>query len=187
MPSFRDVICVAIELLAQSVTHSDIIKGIKIQANQELKLTQYADDTTALLADVQSVSNLFDLLTKFESCSGLKINQSKSEMLWLGSLSHRKDAIFNLRLSHETVYALGVHFSYNHETAVKKKFSLQGRINIVKTLALSKLIFVCSVLETPEHFADEVNKLTFDFIWNNKPAKILKTTLIKKKKKKKVV
>ena len=111
---------IAIELLAQSIRHSDIIKGIKVQANQEVKLTQFADDTTALLGDVQSVSNLFDLLTTFESCSGLKINQSKSEMLWLGSLSHRKDTIFNLWLSHEPVYALGVHFSYNHETAVKK-------------------------------------------------------------------
>ena len=122
-------------------------------------------------------------------------------MLWLGSLSHRTDAICNLRLSHEPVYALGVHFSYNHETAVKKNFlekletlkktlnmwsqrdiSLQGRINIVKTLALSKLIFVCSVLETPEHFAEEVNKLIFDYIWNYKPAKIRRTTLIKSKK-----
>ena len=44
-------------------------------------------------------------------------------MLWLGSLSHPKDAIFNLRLSREPEYALGVHFSYNHETAVKKKCS----------------------------------------------------------------
>ena len=64
----------------------------------------------------------------------------------------------------------------------QRDISLQGRINIVKTLALSKLIFVCSVLETPEHFSDEVNKLTFDFIWNHKPAKIRKTTLIKNKK-----
>ena len=46
---------IAIELLAQSIRHSDIIKGIKVQANQEIKLTQYADDTTTLLVDVQSV------------------------------------------------------------------------------------------------------------------------------------
>ena len=72
---------IAVELLTQSIRHSDIIKGIKIQANQEVKLTQYADNTTALLADVQTVSNLFELLTRFESCSRLKINQSKSEML----------------------------------------------------------------------------------------------------------
>ena len=64
----------------------------------------------------------------------------------------------------------------------QRDISLQGRINIVKTLALSKLIFVCSVLETPEHFADEVNKLIFDFIWNYKPSKIRRTTPIKSKK-----
>ena len=51
---------IAIELLAQSIRHSDIIKGIKVQDIQELKLTQYADDTTALLAVVKPVSNLFD-------------------------------------------------------------------------------------------------------------------------------
>ena len=65
---------IAIERLAQSIRHPDIIKGIKVQANQEVKLTQYADDTTALLTDVQSVSNLFDLLTTFESCKPLSCN-----------------------------------------------------------------------------------------------------------------
>ena len=51
-----------------------------------LKLTQCADDTTVFLRDVQSLENLFNLLTQFENCSGLRINQSKSELLWLGSL-----------------------------------------------------------------------------------------------------
>jgi len=48
------------ELLAQIIRWSKDIKGINIQGNEEVKLTQYADDTTALLADVQSVSKLFD-------------------------------------------------------------------------------------------------------------------------------
>ena len=189
---------IAIEFLAQTIRRSRNIKGITIQPNQEVKLSQYADDSTAFLADTQSVSNLFDLLHQFEKCSGLKINQSKSEMLWLGSQCHRKDAILNLQLSCDPVYALGVHFSYDQEATVKKNFlenlgtlkrtlnmwsqrdlSLYGKINIVKTLALSKLIFICSVLESPENFADEVNKILFDFIWNYKPAKIRKTTLIK--------
>ena len=39
LPSFRDVIFIPIEVLAQSIRHSDIIKGIKIQANQEVKQT----------------------------------------------------------------------------------------------------------------------------------------------------
>ena len=83
---------ITMELLAQSLWRSKEIKGIHIQGNEDVKLTQYADDTTALLADVQSVSKLFDLLSLFEKCSGLKINQAKSEMLWLGSIRHRKEA-----------------------------------------------------------------------------------------------
>ena len=36
-------------------------------------------------------------------------------------------------------------------------------------------------METPKDLATEVNKIVFDFIWKQKPAKIKKTTLIKKK------
>ena len=101
------------ELLAQSIRRSNDFKGIYIQGNEEVKLTQYADDTTAILADVE-------LLSLFEKCSGLKINQAKSEMLWLGSMRHRREAVCNLQISDDPVYALGVHFTYNTELSYKK-------------------------------------------------------------------
>ena len=168
---------IAMELLAQRIRRSNDIKGIHIHENEEVKLTQYADDTTAILADVQSVSNLFELLSSFEKCCGLKINQAKSEMLWLGSMRHRKDAICNLQISDDPVYALGVHFTYNIELSYKKFFfdklsslkktlsvwsrrdlSIYGRINIVKTLALSKLVFISSVMETPKTSQQRLTK-----------------------------
>ena len=115
-------------------------------------------------------------------------------MLWLGTSRFRKDKILNLRLSEEPVLALGVYFSYDEELAAQKKFfdkldplkktlniwssrdiSIYGRINIVKTLALSKLTFVYSVLETPESFTEEVNKIIHDYIWKYKHPKIQKT------------
>ena len=74
-------------------------------------------------------------------------------MLWLGSLRHRNDAVLNLKLTDEPIYALGVYFSYNEKLAIKKNFfdklnqlqkllniwssrdiSIYGRINIVKSL-----------------------------------------------------
>ena len=41
---------IAIEVLAQKIRRSKMIKGIEIDYNgsQEIKLSQYADDTTAL-------------------------------------------------------------------------------------------------------------------------------------------
>ena len=65
---------IAIEVLAQKITRSKMIKGIEIEYNgsQEIKLSQYADDTTALLSDSESVMQLFELLGLFERCYGLK-------------------------------------------------------------------------------------------------------------------
>ena len=121
-------------------------------------------------------------------------------MLWFAYMRHTKDVICNLQISDNPVYALGVHFTYNTELYHKKNFfdklsslkktlslwsrrdlSIYGRINIVKTLAFSKSVFISSVMETPKNFATEVNKIVFDFIWKQKPAKIKKTTLIKNK------
>ena len=111
---------IAIEVLAQKIRRSKMIKGIEIEYNgsQEIKLSQYADDTTALLSDSESVMQLFELLGLFERCSGLKINESKSELLWLGSRRHREDKILNLQISEEPVYALGVHFAYERDTVL---------------------------------------------------------------------
>ena len=146
---------IAIKLLAQSIRRSKEIKGITIDEHNEVKLSQYADGTTVLLSDVQSASKLFDLLSLFERCSGLKLNQTKSEMLWLGSMHRKKDIILDLQMSGKPVYALGVHFTYDLEVSEKKTFfdklgslkktlnmwsqrdlSIVGRINIIKTLAL---------------------------------------------------
>ena len=71
-----------IEVLAQKIRRSKMIKGIEIEYNgsQEIKLSQYSDDTTALLSDSESVMQLLELLGLFERCSGLKINESKSEL-----------------------------------------------------------------------------------------------------------
>ena len=115
---------IAIEVLAQKIRRSKMINGIEIEysGSQEIKLSQYADDTTALLSDSESVMQLFELLGLFERCSGLKINESKSELLWLGSWRHRRDKILNLLIIEEPVYALGVHFAYERDTVLQRNF-----------------------------------------------------------------
>ena len=65
----------------------------------------------------------------------------------------------------------------------RRKLTLLGRINIAKSLGLSKLIYNASVLSLPEEFAKKVDKIVFDFVWEGKPHKIKKTTLIGDKEK----
>ena len=79
------LLCViAIELLGNSIRQAKDIKGINVGLN-EIKPTQYADDTTVFVSDVSSAKNLVELLDLFYTeCSGLKINSSKFEFLWLG-------------------------------------------------------------------------------------------------------
>ena len=61
------------------------MKGIEI-AQEETKLLQYADDTTVVLSDIKSAHKLFQFLNKFHKLSGLKVNSSKTEGMWIGSL-----------------------------------------------------------------------------------------------------
>ena len=79
--------------------------------------------------------------------------------MWLGCWKDRRDTPFNFKWPDEPICALGVFFSYDKAKADKlnfddklrnmervlnvwkcRKLTLIGRINIVKTLALSKLI-----------------------------------------------
>ena len=53
-----------------------------------------------------------------------------------------------------------------------------GKITIIKSLALSKIIFISSVLSVPAGFVDQVNKSLSNFIWNHKPPKIKRSTMI---------
>lgn len=63
-----------------------------------------------------------------------------------------------------------------------RDLTLYGKINIVKSLALSKLTYVAAVLPIPEDFIKVVNKQIADFIWSHKIPKIKKTMMIGEKR-----
>ena len=161
----------------------------------------YADDLTTFIKDECSANHLFKLINDFGTCSGLKINtcSSKTEGMWLGSLKRYlgKHAPFQITWPEEYVFALGVAFAYDSTTSHRINFeeklvtlkkvlnqwksrnlTLIGRICIVKTLAIAKLVYNTSVLTVPANFAEKVNDICFKFIWNFKPDKIKRHTII---------
>ena len=202
LESFFSVITVGVELLASPIRSDKSIKGLSLDS-KEFKLSQYADmaDTTCLVADTSSASNLFEKLDLFRLCSGLEINRSKTEALWLGSNKNRTDTPFGIRWRKVYVNALGISFTKDQNISYSKNIgsrllslekclnvwssrdlTLYRKINIVKSLALSKMTFVATVLPIPDDFIKSVNKQIAEFIWSRKNPKIKKTTMIGEKR-----
>ena len=85
----------AIEILGISIRSNSQIEGIKI-GNTEHKVSMLADDTTCFLnGNNTSFEALFALLDNFAQISGCKINLSKSESVWLGSLKGSTERPFS--------------------------------------------------------------------------------------------
>ena len=112
----------AAELLSWSIRASDHIKGIRV-LNKEVKLSQYADVTTSFCKDKESLGKLLELLDLCKVCSGLKLNQSKSEAMWLGRNANRTDTLFGVQWPQRPISALGISFSYNLKLCKQEIFS----------------------------------------------------------------
>ena len=82
-----------IELFSKTLKKDPTIRGIKVN-KCEIKVTQYADDTTVFVRDLDSVNSLLHLLNEFHTCSGLEMNTTKTEAMWLGKWKNRKDTPF---------------------------------------------------------------------------------------------
>ena len=186
---------VVVEILSIKIRKDNNIEGINI-GNNVIKVVQMADDTTSFLKDTKSLGVLLKTLGKFHLYAGLKLNLSKSEILWLGSKKNSTEAPLGLKRV-KGVKALGIYFSYDAKQAEEKNFteklkelrsllaiwgqrdlSLLGRITIFKSLAFSKVIYQCSNLAVPENIIAELNQIAFDFVWNYKPNKVKRTTII---------
>ena len=79
---------IAAEVLASFVIVDKKVKGVQI-GDQEIKLVNFADDTTIFLGDIDSLIRLQKILKLYEVASSSKINLTKSQALWSGSYKNR--------------------------------------------------------------------------------------------------
>ena len=173
----------AVETLAISIRENAEIKGIKIK-QEETKLLQYADDTTAVLSDLNSARILFQQLELFKILSGLEVNSSKTEGFWIGSLKDNDLKPFGIKWPIEPIKALGVFFTYDKKLLYEKKFKnrvdnmkklvniwsargvfIYGRVTLNKSLLIPKLIYISSLMPTPGHIIKKVNQIIYKFLW----------------------
>ena len=194
------ILCV--EILGIMIRENKDIHGIQI-ANVEHKLTQYADDTEFLLAgDRKSFETCIETIQLFGKKSGLNMNPGKTSVVWLGSRKNstvRYMEHLKMEWNPEQFRILGILFTndlkkcveINYEEKLadvknlfkiwaKRQLTPLGRIAVLKSLILSKLIHLWMLLPNPpDEFLKTLQTICYKFVWNSKPDKINRKTVHK--------
>ena len=185
-----------VEILAIKIHDSEHIKGIKI-GDREHKIFQFADDTTCLLRDEDSVEYLFDTVKEFTKYSGLRLNINKTILIWLGPWRTKTINRNNLRVETGSFNMLGIHIGRCKQTSDKKNFddkrnkmikqfniwssrnmTLIGKILITKTYGISNLIYSLTMSDINKKDIIKTQMEINKYLWNNRTTKVKHTTLI---------
>lgn len=115
----------------------------------------------------------------------------------LGSLKNLYDELYGIKTTNKAVRCLGIFIGHDKVECYNKnwmkiyhdveklfeswkiiKLTLFGKSCIANTLALSKLTYVASILNSPENdFIKKIQRLIYNFIWD-KTERIKRNTLI---------
>ena len=112
------------ELMLSKIRQSENLKGITL-CNNEIKVSQFADDTNLFCADPPSLENVLLLLGEFGKISGLKLNIDKTKAMWLGRWANNRNNPLNLKWVHCPVRILGIYLSYDIKGNEHYNFNLK--------------------------------------------------------------
>ena len=147
--------------------------------NPVIKLSAYADDTYFFGQDPCSIQSILATCHIFENFSSLKLNLEKSHACWIGAAKYRSDTPIHCNwvdLTKDTILTLGVYNSYDVLLAEKynllniissvtdclktwkyRGLTLGGRIQILKSLALSKIVYIGTMIDVSKQFIEQLN------------------------------
>ena len=181
------------------IRDNESIKGININTYQ-IKLSAYADDADFLASDAMSLELILQTCANFQTFSSLKLSVEKCEACWIGAEKDNPAKPINCKwvnIASEAILTLGIYNSYDTDLVEKLNFldnlkplndvirtweprglSLAGKILVFKTLAVSKLLYVCTFKNPSTLIIESPNSIQKKFIWSKKRPKIKHSTLI---------
>ena len=150
----------------------------------------YADDTTFFLRNEKSGTEVIKTFDKFSLFSGLKINNTKCGIAGTGVKKGVKMELCGMEcidLTDGVIKILGIYFSYNKKLKQKNNFlndgvkfqnilklrklrnlTIETRIVLFKSSAVSKLIHLALVTEIPTSTINLLTKVQMEFTWKGK-------------------
>ena len=124
-----------VETLGQAIRCDQSIEGIPIPGShgKESKVSQYADDTTLILANDFSITKAFTTINIFEKATGSRLNAQKTEGLWICAAADRPFGPVNITWVTNKVKILGVFFGetdLTHANWDNRVIKLEKRLNV---------------------------------------------------------
>ena len=102
-----------------------------------------------------------------------------------------------VNLVHNSIKILPIYFTYNKKIHQQENFdrillnlqsvlniwkgrplTVYGKTTVIKTLALPKVLYVTSLLDTPRDFVKKVKSLVLDFLWSGRKPKVKYSAII---------
>ena len=195
-PSSPYLFLICAEILSQLIRTNKKIKGIQMNKDLTILLSQFADDTSLYLDGSElSFNESIKTLQFFETISGLKLNLNKTQVVWIGSTKNSTKRYLpemNFIWNPPVFKTLGMLFSTNLATIIdlnfegklveveralnmwsKRYLTPYGKITVIKTQIISKLVYLLINIPNPSQiFVKQLDNLLFEFLWNKKPSRI---------------
>ena len=190
------------EILAIMIRENKNITGITI-GETEHKISQFADDTELFQnGERKTFEETIHMIETFGQISGLKINIEKTFVVWIGNAVHssvRYMPHLKFDWNPDKFKILGIWFTADLADCerlnfdekfqeVKKLFTVWlkrlitplGRVAVLKSLILSKLVHLWLLLPNPpNNYVEKLQKMVFSFVWNRKRDRISRKTAVK--------
>ena len=168
--------------MAIKIRTNSKIKGF-IFNDKEKKISQFADDSTLTLINLESICETILTVNEFSKHAGLRLNVNKSEAFLLGPLKHLQlDSYAGVKICHVSLKCIGINIAHDKQMCEdlnwidkikqfenllqcwsKRHLMLFGKSLIVNVLAISKLIYNFTILTVPEYIIVKIEKNYFKF------------------------
>ena len=146
-----------------------------------MKLRQYADDMTLLGTNENSLKHSLKEISKFTAVAGPKLNMDKTEILVTGE--YKNVTSFCDKKVTKSVNCLGIEVGHDAELCEKinwankiekiqrlliqwkkRHLAIFGKIIVIKTLALSQIIYSATNTHIPDYVIPRLNTIVYNFL-----------------------
>ena len=183
------------EPFAHKIRTEPNIIGLQLPGSKEqVRISQYADDTNIVVCNKYSIRKVFHLVDLFGLASGSKLNKEKTWGIWLGGWKNCRDKPFDINWTNSSRKLCGVFLGNNDviydnwNNRIKKvsdainihserALSIRGKSVLIQSVICSKIWYIGCILSLPSGIARRIQSAIFKFVWSNKPEPVKRTLM----------